>query len=396
MQIVNLILLILIVVSSLTSLFLLYSIFVVTGHSPRYRPSNLSPDGQSAESCQTESKNAFPPVSILKPLRGVEPGLEGNLSAFCRLSYPKYELVFCLEREDDPALALVRGLERNHPEVPMKLAVGGPPYGLNPKVSNLSRGLGKASHEVILISDSDVCPDNEYLRDTASFLADPSVGMVTNIIRGKGGGALGAILENLHLNFFVLGATCFLYRFRRCLCVTGKSMLFRKADLERIGGLEGVKDCLAEDYILGIKFKDLGKKVVLCSHMITSNNTERSFSKFVSRAVRWSQLRRRLAGPGYLSEMLADPVPCAVLLIVFSSFSFFSLAVLLGAAFLRVIVEWLTGKRIRSEMKWLTYLLVPVNSLLLTLIWFVPFFKSTTSWGEHRFRLKANTELKPI
>jgi ceramide glucosyltransferase len=395
-QTINLILLILVVISCLGNLFLLYSIFAVTGQSPKHRPSNLSPDGQGAGSSRTESDSASPPVSILKPLRGVEPGLEGNLSAFCQLSYPDYELVFCLEREDDPALALVRALKRDHPEVPIKLAAGGPPYGLNPKVSNLFRGLGKASHDVILISDSDVCPDSEYLRDTASFLADPSVGMVTNIIRGMGGGALGAILENLHLNFFVLGATCLLYHFLDCSCVTGKSMLFRKADLRKIGGLEGVKDYLAEDYIFGMKFKDLGKKVILCSHMITSNNTKRSFSKFVSRAVRWSQMRRRLAGPGYFSEVFADPVPFAVVLIVFSSFSSFSLEVLLGAGLFRMIMEWLAGRRIRSDMRWFSYALVPFRSLLQALIWFVPFFKTTTSWGGQRFRLKANTELEPI
>jgi ceramide glucosyltransferase len=395
-QIVNLILLILIFVSSLMSLFVVYSIFAVTGQSSKYRSSNSSPDRQSAESCQTESDNAFPPVSILKPLRGVEPGLEENLSAFCRLSYPNYELVFCLEREDDPALAVVRGLKKDHPEVPIKLAVGGPPYGLNPKVSNLFRGLGKACHEIILISDSDVCPDSEYLHDTASFLADPAVGLVTNIIRGKGGGALGAVLENLHLNFFVLGATCLLYHFLGCSCVTGKSMLFRKADLEKIGGLEGVKDCLAEDYILGMKFKDLGKKVVLCSHMVTSDNTQRSFSRFIRRAVRWSQMRRRLAGLGYFSEILADPVPFAVVLMVFSSFSSFSLAVLLGSGLLRMILEWVVGRRIRSDMKWLAYTLVPFRNLLQALIWFVPFFKATTAWGGRRFRLKADTELEPI
>jgi ceramide glucosyltransferase len=359
-------------------------------HSPD--DSTLLDDARRPE--RGEAKTPLPPVSILKPLFGAGEGLRQNLESFFRLNYPKYEIVFCLD-ETDPAMVVVRELRDQYPEVLVKIANEHEHLGLNPKVNNLSRGWKKTSYNLVLISDADVMADKHYLQDTAALFEDPSVGVVTNPIRGIGKGTWGAILENLHLNFFVIGATCFLYRFIRRTCVTGKSMLLKKEDMEKVGGLAGIKDFLAEDYILGMKFQRLGKKVVLCDHLIASNNTKRSTGRFLARSLRWAQMRLRLNVWSYASEMFSNPVFWAVALVFLSSFSTISICVLVGVGLFKIALEGIQGWMIQAENGFLSYLLVPIKDILMGILWFSPFFKCSVEWGGKRYKIKAHTKLQP-
>ncbi len=398
MNIINPILFILVLITSFCCLLLLYSVLKVVTHSKKSFSldkttfSNQDKDGKKVNRFEAN----LPPVSILKPLQGTDPGLKTNLSSFCQMDYPVYELVFCLEKEEDPALDIVRELQKEYPQISIKIAIDKNRYGYNPKVNNLIRGLSKASYDLILISDADVCPDKNYLKDTAILFQDLSVGMVTNLIRGKGKGSLGAILENLNLNYFVLGGTCFLYHFFGYTCVTGKSVLLRKDDLEKISGFSSVKNFLAEDQILEKKLIRLGKKVVLSNHLITSNNCKRPLSKFFTRNLRWSQMRMQLGGLGYLSELLANPILFAIALFILSSFSTFSFLTLLGTGFRKMILESIQGKLIQAEAGFLPYLLIPLKDLLIGLLWFFPLFKTSIEWRGSKFKLKRYTELEPL
>lgn len=336
------------------------------------------------------------PVSILKPLQGISPELKGNLATFCNLDYPEYELIFCVEKKDDPALQAVAELQAECPGAKIKIAAEEPQQGYNPKVRNLLRGMSKASYDLILISDADVQVDKNYLRDLVSFIQDPSVGIVTNLIRGKGNNSLGSILENLNLNFFVLGGTCFLYHFFRFTAVTGKSILMRRKDLEKIGGFSGVENFLAEDQILEKKFKRLGRKTILSHRPINSNTSGRTFSRFFNRNVRWSQMRVQLGGIGYLSELFVNPVLFATLLCFISQFSAFSLKFLIAISIFKIIVESIQGKLVQAQAGFFSYLLVPFKDLIIGIIWFIPFFKTSVEWRESKFRLRRYTELEPL
>jgi len=336
------------------------------------------------------------PVSILKPLQGISPELKGNLATFCNLDYPEYELIFCVEKKDDPALQAVAELQADYPQAKIKISAEDPQQGYNPKVRNLLRGMSHASYDLILISDADVQVDKNYLRNLVSFIQDPSVGIVTNLIRGKGNDSLGSVLENLNLNFFLVGGTCFLYHFFRYAAVTGKSVLMKRKDLEKIGGFSSVENFLAEDQILEKKFKRLGRKIILCHLPIDSNTSRRTFSRFFNRNVRWSQMRVQLGGIGYLSELFVNPVLFAVLLFFFSSFSVFSFKILLGTSILKIIIESIQGKLIRAQAGFFSYLLAPFKDLIIGVIWFIPFFKTSVEWRESKFRLRRYTELEPL
>jgi ceramide glucosyltransferase len=380
LSLINLILFALVLITCFCCLLFLYSVFKITR-----KPVSRSPGKVDAL-----------PISILKPLQGFSPELKGNLATFCNLDYPEYELIFCVEKKEDPALQVVKELQTECPQAKIKIATEDSHPGYNPKVRNLIRGMNKASYDLILISDADVRVEKNYLRDLTTLIEDSKVGIVTNLIRGKGNSSLGSILENLNLNFFVLGGTCFLYHFFDYTCITGKSILFRKAEIEKMGGFPSIKNFLAEDQILQKKFERFGKKAILSPCLITSNTSQRTLVRFFKRNVRWSQMRVQLGGIGYLSELLVNPVLFAVLLCIFSQFSVFTFKVLIITGIFKIIVESIQGKLIRAGAGFFSYLLVPFKDLLIGIIWFMPFFKTSVEWRGSKFKLRRYTELEPL
>ena len=146
-----------------------------------------------------------PPVSIFKPLKGLDEDLEQNLRGFFRFDYPCYQLLFCVADHDDPAIDVVRKLMSEHPDRDSQLVIGCPAFGLNPKVESLAAMDRHRKHDVILISDSNVRARPSYLRETVCYLADPGVGLVSNLFTGVGEVHPGAAMENLHLNGFIAG-----------------------------------------------------------------------------------------------------------------------------------------------------------------------------------------------
>ncbi|HIJ60983.1 MAG TPA: glycosyltransferase, partial [Nitrospirae bacterium] len=190
----------------------------------------------------------MPPVSILKPLKGVEDNLFDNLVSFCKLDYPTYEIIFCLQDQNDPAYKIAMMVKQRHPDKDITIIVEPCSIALNPKINNLIPAYNASKYEYVLISDSNVMVGADYIKSIVSRMSDSSVGLVTNLIRGIGGRSFGAIFENLHLNAFIIGSVCFLDKYLHIPCVIGKSMLMKKIDFNAIGGFSQFKDVLAEDF----------------------------------------------------------------------------------------------------------------------------------------------------
>lgn len=254
-----------------------------------------------------------PPVSILKPLCGLDDGLAESLASFASLDYASYEVLLGVRNRRDPAWQVAREAERRWPGRFRAVVQRGEP-GLNPKVNQLVTLARAARHEVLVVSDSNVRVGADYLRGIAGELEDPTVGLVTHPIVGCGEERLGSLLDNLHLAGWVAPGVVAAKRLAGRDVVVGKSMAFRRADLEALGGFEAVKDVLAEDYVLGLMVRDvLGKRVALAPRPVLNFSAGKSVGDFASRYRRWAVLQRQsVGGAAYGGLVLLNPVLLSV------------------------------------------------------------------------------------
>jgi ceramide glucosyltransferase len=335
----------------------------------------------------------FTPVSILKPLKGLDDNLFDNLESFCMLDYPEYEIIFSLQDHNDPAYKVARKIKEKYPNKQISIVIEECSTGLNPKVNNLIPAYANAKYEYILISDSNVMVNRDYLREIMKHFGNPGVGLVTNLIRGIGGRTLGSVFENLHLNTFIIGSVCFLDRYLKMPCVVGKSMLMRKRDLESIGGFKAVKDVLAEDYIIGKKMQKKGKKVILSNYLINNVNEYWGLKKFLNRHTRWGKLRWRIGGLKYFSEIITNIVFMSFLPIFFwePSRLTVSFTVLIGC--IKVIGDFYMGRKIRTDMNPLWNIFSPVKDLIIGFIWFIPLLSNTIVWRGNRYIIHKDSLL---
>jgi ceramide glucosyltransferase len=335
----------------------------------------------------------LPPVSILKPLKGIDDRLFDNLESFCLQDYPQYEIIFALQDHNDPAYKVACTVRDRYPDRDIRVLVRRCDEGLNPKVNNLMPAYDTTKYNLVLISDSNVMVKENYLRDIARHMQDPSVGLVSNPIRGTMGRSAGSVLENLHLNSFVLGSVCFLDRFLKMPCVVGKSMLMRKSDLSAIGGLEGVKDVLAEDYVIGERMHRAGRKVVLSDHLINNVNEYWGVRKFLNRHVRWGKLRWKIGGMKYLSELFTNGVFMSLLALLFCGPTRLSISMAVFVSSVKVACDFYLGKKLNTRMHPLLYLLAPLKDLIVGLIWFVPLVSNTIVWRGNKYIIGKNSVL---
>ena len=267
---------------------------------------------------------------------------------------------------------------------------------MNPKVNNLIPAYRASRYDTVLISDSNVLVGPDYLRSIGRHLNDPSVGLVTNLIRGTGGRTFGSLFENLHLNSFIIGSVCFLDRFLGMPCVIGKSMLMRKKDLDAIGGFEAVKDVLAEDFIIGRRMHESGRRIVVDNYLINNENQYWGVRRFLNRHTRWAKLRWKIGGPRYLTELLSNPVFLAFIPLTWSGLTGPTMTLAMSAATLKIAGDRHLGIRTGAAMHPFAYLLVPVKDVIIGFLWLVPLLSDTVHWRGNHYRIVKDSRLMPV
>jgi ceramide glucosyltransferase len=229
------------------------------------------------------------------------------------------------------------------------------------------------------------------------------VGLVSNPIIGVGERTLGSTLDNLHLNTFVLSSVCAAPVFAKHACVVGKSMLFKRSELRRLGGWSKIKDVLAEDYVLGQLYQQAGFRVALSSYAVRAVNRRRSVGDFSSRHVRWGQMRRKLAGPLYWLEPLL--MPAAWLALALGLLLLQQPTPLLVAAFwtglgawsLRVLSNWALIRYLRGSLPGVTGLVITAfKDLWVVGLWLYAAVNTTVNWRGNTFRIGAGSRLSPL
>ncbi len=337
----------------------------------------------------------FPPVSILKPLCGVDDELDANLASFAALDYPAYEVVLGVKSPRDPAFAVARAAARRWPDR-MRVVLQWYEEGRNPKVNQLVGLCRTARHPLLVVSDSNVRVGPGYLTEIAREMADPRVGLVTHPVVGTGERRLGSVFENLHLAGSVGPAIVAAHRLHREI-VVGKSMALWKADLARLGGFEAVRDVLAEDHILGLWMRrKLGKRVVVASRAVLNVNRDRSVRDFWGRYARWSVLQRKLVGaPAYSAQLMLNPVLLA-LVGLSAAWEQDSLVAFGVVCALKTAIDAASARALRGDGFPLRHLLlIPAKDLLFGAALVQGFFTDQVVWRGNQLRVQRGTHLAP-
>lgn len=254
---------------------------------------------------------ATPGVTIIKPLAGLDEGLEENLDSFFRLDYPVagYDLVFSFATADDPAYRVARRVADRHPDVRSTFVVDEREPGGNAKVNRLSAALRYARHRLILFSDGNVRVRSDFLRRAVSWFRDPRVGLVSHLFRASGAKSVGSRLESLYLNGCLMPGTALIADVLGIPCVVGKSILVSRRALDAIGGIGALRDYLAEDFVLGREVRRAGYRVVLSADVLETIEVRKPLRAVWARHRRWSIMRRRLGGRLYAGELLVGALP---------------------------------------------------------------------------------------
>jgi ceramide glucosyltransferase len=332
----------------------------------------------------------YPPVSILKPLKGIDPAMWESLCSHCEQDYPEYQLIFGVSDPADPAIGLVRRLQQEYSRRDIQLVVGDQTLGTNTKVSTLAQMLPAARHDVLLVNDSDIRVAGDYLRRVISPLADDSVGLVTCLYRGVASGTLGSRLEALGISTdFIPGVLSARFIEGDLRFGLGSTLAFRRGDLQAIGGFEALADYLADDYELGRRIAKTGKRVELADSVVETFLPAYSVRQFVQHQLRWSRTIRDARPWGYVGLLLTFGLPWALatLLAAHGAGWAWLLFALTAAVRLAVaLVSALVALRDRQILR--DFFLLPLRDLIAPIVWAMSFAGNRISWRGDLFDLK--------
>ena len=237
------------------------------------------------------------PVSILKPLAGLDADLESNLRTFFEQDYPSFEILFAVREADDPAVPVVEKLRQEYPNVPSRLLITGEPPYPNAKVFSLDRMMSASAHDVLVMSDSDIRVTPRLLRTIAAEFQDPKLGIATCPYRAVAGPSFWSRLEAIGMNTDFLAGILVARMLEGMRFAVGPTIAARRQALESIGGFDRLKDYLAEDFVMGKFAAEAGHGVSLSSYVIEHHiGTSPDFGHNAAHRIRWTRSTPLSAG----------------------------------------------------------------------------------------------------
>ncbi|MGH8001751.1 MAG: bacteriohopanetetrol glucosamine biosynthesis glycosyltransferase HpnI [Brasilonema sp.] len=340
--------------------------------------------------------NFHPPVTILKPLCGLDGEAYENLASFCRQQYLNYQIIFCVRDPLDCSITVVKQIIHDFPELDIQLVVCEDTIGTNPKVSNLANAVTKAKHEILLIADSDIRVETDYLQRVIQPLQDKSVGVVTCLYRSLAKGwvttleAVG-IATDFHPSVLVSN------QIEGIKFAFGSTIVIRKQVLDKIGGFRAIADYLADDFQFGYLSAQAGYKVVLCDYIVEHVLGSSTITDSIQRQIRWARCIRVSRPWGYLGLIFTYGTVTSLLLLIATGGSTIGCAVLAITWVMRLVMGWVVGvSYLQDSCVQKFFWIVPLRDLIGFVIWCCGLFGSTIEWRGRRMKLTKGGKLVEI
>jgi ceramide glucosyltransferase len=348
------------------------------------------PAGEDARAAQTN-----PPVSILKPLKGSDPEMYENFRSHCLQDYPEYEIIFGVSDADDPAIPLVEKLKSEFPQRAIQLVVCHKQLGTNIKVSNLAQMLPLARYDYLIVNDSDIRVERDYLRRLLIPLSDSGTGLVTCLYRGVPNSTPGSLLESLGISTDFCPGVLVARQLEGIKFALGSTMAFRRRDLAAIGGFEALADYLADDYHLGQRIAALGLKVELSDIVVETFLPRYTLGEFLAHQLRWARAIRDSRFGGYVGLGISFGLMWALLALIFAGGATWAWELLGVTVAARCAVAIFVGGRVlrdRHVIRWLP--LIPLRDAIAMIVWLMSFAGHTVSWRGDVFKLENGKLIK--
>jgi ceramide glucosyltransferase len=333
-----------------------------------------------------------PPVSMLKPVRGLDPDAYENFASFCRLDYPEYEIVFCVADEVDPAIPVIEKVKQDFPLRAIRLLIGTDSIGANAKVNKLARLAREARHELLVMSDSDIVVAPDYLRAVVAPFRDARVGAVTCMYLGITAPQIWPELEAIGATSDFFAAVLVARQLRDLDFGLGATIATTKRHLAEIGGFESFADYLADDYELGHRIAMRGHRVEMIAHTVQTHYPAETCSEFFAHQLRWSLAFRASRPDGYLAMLFMQGLPWAVAAALYACATEnapLSASFVAAYLVLRFALAWEAGVRgFKDPLVRRKWWLIPLRDAAWFVVWFAGFFRTRLRWRGTEFRLR--------
>ena len=327
-----------------------------------------------------EQARYTPPVSCLKPVRGLDVEAYENFASFCRQNYPEYEILFCVD-EDDPAVAVIKKLMRDFPDRTIRLLYGSRREAINDKVARLVRLVGEAQYEMLVIADADVRVQPNYLRAVVAPFRDPKVGGATCLYVSTKETSFIQRLHAIGMSSDFFAGIMVAWKLDGVKFAFGQTIVARRQSLAGFGGYQAIENRPADDLLVGRLIAEQGYEVKLLPHTVEAVADFSSMRDLMDKRVRWMTVMRGMRPWGHLGLIFTWGLPWALLAIAVHPTAAVALAYLGGYMALRIAMTWLIGIRgLKESGLWSKMALIPLWDAVAFLIWLISFGRKTIRW----------------
>jgi ceramide glucosyltransferase len=333
----------------------------------------------------------LPPVSVLKPVHGLDARMKENIESFFRQDYPAYEIIFAADEADDAALPLIREICARYPNIPTRIMVTGQPPWPNAQNYCFHCMTEVAAYDILVTSDSDVEVAPNYLREVVPPLLDPKVGAVTCVFRGKSAGGVWADLDAIGQSVEFTAGVVTANLLEGMKFGLGPTIVVRKDSLAAMGGFAAAREYLSNDFVVGNFIQRAGYQIVLSRHVVDHISPSMTFRRMWERQLRWAMGTRYSRPKGHIGSGLTFAAPFGILgLIAGLAFGYPRLGIALFAiAVLSRMAEcWIIGwwtARDRAALRWI--LIYPLRELHGFIIWCASYLSKRSLWRDNRYEL---------